>query len=221
MTPSGRVPPTQRPRWGNPAGIFRMLPDRPNSVWRSKRRIPAPSDRRWLIGAAGELGWLTLGFAASGVIVMVPSILNEKRPVSDEESHGTCLPLVCRMTSLRTSIIRSESDRPGFSMLARNAPVNGLLRPVPSCATLSGCVANAMNVPDAVCMRLRPRPSAEDDRVPSVRDRSFANGLSRQASRITMLTRLPRPSCCITSGTGISAISSSASYSTLASVGTR
>ena len=81
---------------------------------------------------------------------MVPSILKKKRPVSDEESHGTCLPLVWRITSLRTSIIRSEIDRPGFSILASSALVNGLFLPSPSCATLSGWVAKAMKVPEAV-----------------------------------------------------------------------
>ena len=36
--------------------------------------------------------------------------------IIDDESHGTCLPPVEAMTSLRTSIIRSEIDWPGWPM---------------------------------------------------------------------------------------------------------
>ena len=110
--------------------------------------------------------------APSGVrpIVTEPSILNENRPVKEEVSHGICLPFVDLITWLRTSIIMSEMLN-GLSIWASSAEVNGLFRPSPSCATLSGSVAYAMNVPWADGTRLNPRPSVPTARVPRERVR--------------------------------------------------
>ena len=76
--------------------------------------------------------------------------------------------------------LKSSFDRPDAALIS--AAAKGELRPVPSRATLPGCVEKLMSVPMPDSTAARPRPMSAD-RVPIARARLRDKGLSLHASR--------------------------------------
>ena len=121
-------------------------------------------------------------------------------PMIEVLTHGFCFLLVSFHTSSRTRSMTVEIDTPGVSMWLSSADVKGLLPPeLPSSATERGSVANAIRMPDVACVSMAPRPELMSiERVRTLplaateRASSLAKGLSRQASRMRMLTRSSR-----------------------------